>query len=437
MRTQRPAARRLVALLGVLVLAGTQAACTGSGDSGGRSDSLSGIGPITLASGKDTTGTLNSILDEWNNAHHNQKVTLIELPEDADQQREQMVQNAQSKSDAYTIYNLDVVWTSEFAAHGWIEPLPSDQFPLDRYLKPVIKTARYFGKLYAAPYASDGALLYSRSDLLTEAGISQPPTTWDQMQADCAKVLTLPDAAGMSCYAGQYDKYEGLTVNFSEAVDSAGGEVVAADGKPNVDTTAAQQGLDFLVNGVKQGTIPRKALAWEEEQSRRAFESGKLVFLRNWSYVYALASDKTDSTNRVAGKFEVSPIPGATDIGRSSLGGHNLAINKYAKNRKTALNFIKWFTSETKERTYLTKNSQAPVYTSLYDDPTLRRQFPYLPTLKKSISNAEPRPAIVDYNDATAAIEEQAYAAISGSESSAEALRKLQATLSTIIKTHR
>jgi trehalose/maltose transport system substrate-binding protein len=436
MRVQRSAARRVVALLGALALSAGLAACGGSDNSGssGNSDALTGIGPITLASGKDTTGTVNSILDEWNKAHPDQKVTLTELPEDADQQRQQMVQNAQSKSDAYTIYNLDVVWTSEFAAHGWVEPLPEDQFPLNRYLKPVIKTAQYFNKLYAAPYASDGALLYSRTDLLTKAGIASPPTTWDEMQADCTKVLKLPGTKGMSCYGGQYDKYEGLTCNFSEAVNSAGGEVVAANGKPDVNTAAAKKGLDFLVKGVQDGMIPKDALTWEEEQSRRTFESGKIVFLRNWPYVYALASDKTDSTNKVAGKFEVSPIPGATGIGKSTLGGHNLAISKYAKNKKTALNFIKWFTSEENERTYLQKNSQAPVYKSLYDDKKLQQQFPYLPTLKESIENAEPRPAIVDYNDATAAIEEQAYAAISGSKSSAQALSDLQASLSTIIK---
>ena len=34
--------------------------------------------------------------------HPDQKVTLIELPEDADAQRQQMIQNANAKSDAYT-----------------------------------------------------------------------------------------------------------------------------------------------------------------------------------------------------------------------------------------------------------------------------------------------------------------------------------------------
>lgn len=436
MRIKRSMARRAIALLGALALAGGVAACGSSDDtsSASKPGGLTGVGPITFATGKDTTGTLNSILDEWNKAHPNQKVTLTELPEDADQQLQQMVQNAKTKSDAFTILNLDVVWTSEFAANGWVEQLPENQFPMDRYLPPVIKTAQYFNKLYAAPYASDGGMLYSRSDLLKQAGIAKPPTTWAEMTADCKKVLKLPAGKGMSCYGGQLDKYEGLTVNFSEAVNSAGGQVVGSDGKPNVNTPDAKKGLDFLANGVKDGTIPKDALTWKEEESRRGFEGGHVVFLRNWPYIYALMGDKKDSANKVAGKYEVSPLPGLSGIGKSSLGGHNLAISKYGKNKKTALDFIKWFTSEKNERVWLTKNSQAPVYGSLYDDPALQKQFPYLPTLKKSIENAEPRPAIVNYGDATAAIEEQAYAAISGSKTSEQALKDLQTNLTKIVK---
>ncbi|MGA8114041.1 MAG: ABC transporter substrate-binding protein [Actinocatenispora sp.] len=434
MRIRRTTARRAVAALGVLALMGGVAACgTGDDDSpAASSGKLTGTGPITLATGKDTTGTLNAILDQWNKAHPKEKVTLTELPEDADQQRQQMIQNAQTKSDAYTILNLDVVWTSEFAANGWVEALPSKEFPMDKYLPPVIKTAQYFNKLYAAPYASDGGLLYYRSDLLKKAGINEAPATWADMQADCKKVLK--SQKGMSCYGGQLDKYEGLTVNFSEAVNSAGGQVTGSDGQPNVDTPEAKKGLDFLVDGVKDGTIPKDGLTWKEEESRRGFESGKVLFLRNWPYCYALMADKSDAGNKVAGKYDTAPLPGLDGPGKSSLGGHNLAISKFAKNKKTAIDFIKWFTSEKNERTWLTKNSQAPVYGSLYDDPALQKQFPYLPTLKKSIENAEPRPAIVRYGDATAAIEEQAYAAISGSKPSAQALKDLQAALKKIIK---
>ncbi|MBC6451759.1 extracellular solute-binding protein, partial [Actinokineospora xionganensis] len=147
---------------------------------------------------------------------------------------------------------------------------------------------------------------YYRKDLLDAVG-AKPPTTWAEMNAACDKVVATNP--GLSCYAGQFEKYEGLTVNFSEAVNSAGGDVVGEDGKPNVNTDKAKAGLDFLVEGVKSGKIAAKARTFKEEEGRRAFQAGELVFHRQWPYQYAKAN-ATDGSSQVAGKFAVAPLPG-------------------------------------------------------------------------------------------------------------------------------
>lgn len=389
-------------------------------------DQLTGRGPITLAQGKDTSGNVQNQVNTWNSQHPNEQVRLIELPEDADAQRQQMVQNAQTKSDAYGVLNLDVVWTSEFAANRWITALPKTQFDLSKFLPAAVNTGEYRDQLYAAPWKTDAGLLYYRKDLLTKAGISAPPKTWDELKADCGKIK------GVGCYAGQFDKYEGLTCNFSEAVDSAGGVVVDDQGKPNVNTPQAKQGLDFLTQGFKSGLIPKEAITYKEEDARRAFEKGNLVFLRQWPYQWAL-SNKKDSS-KVAGKFDVAPLPGMTGPGAPTLGGHNLAISEFTKNKATALDFIKFLTSEKTERANLLASSEAPTLDSLYGDPELQKKFPYLPVLKASILNAKPRPKAVRYGDVTAAIQEDAYAALTGKMSSDQALADLQNKLGKLIQ---
>ncbi|MBD3006388.1 ABC transporter substrate-binding protein [Streptomyces sp. 5-10] len=420
---------RVLQCSAVLVTAGLVLTACGSSDSGGSSGqskipSFTGRGPITYAAAKDSSGVVQKVIDRWNKAHPKEKVTFVQLPADVNQQRQQMIQNAETKSDAYTVLSLDVVWTSEFAAHRWIDQLPTDQFPLDKMLKPTVETAKYRGNPYAVPAASDGGLLYYRTDLLKKAGISATPTTWAKMKADCAKVKKLPEAKGMSCYAGQFQKYEGLTVNFAEAVNSADGAVTDAKGKPDVDTPEAKKGLDFLVDSFKDGTIPKEAITYQEEEGRQAFQSGKLIFLRNWPYMYSQAEK-----SKVAGKFAVTPLPGLNGPGSSSLGGHNVALSSFAKNKATALDFMKFFTSQNSASTFLKEASLAPPYQALYDDQALVKQYPYLPVLKKSILNAVPRPRVVQYGDASSAIQQEAYAALNGDKSSARALKDLQAEL--------
>ena len=178
---------------------------------------------------------------------------------------------------------------------------------MSEFLQPVLDSAKYKGNLYAIPFASDGGMLYYRTDLLQAAGIAAPPKTWAEMIDDCKKIQATPQGAGLNCYAGQFQKYEGLTVNAAEAINGAGGVITDAEGKPNVNTPEAKAGLDFLANGFKQGYIAKEAMTYKEEESRRAFQEGKLIFLRNWPYVYALAN----ATRLLEGRGQVRRRPAA------------------------------------------------------------------------------------------------------------------------------
>lgn len=426
---------RTAALLAVaaVVLAGCgddggDNADPGGGDGGGAAPALEGRGPITFATGKDTSGNMQKLVDQWNAEHPDEEVKITELPESADEQRNQMIQNAQVESDEFTVLNMDVIWTAEFAANRWIVELPQDEFELDQYLEPAVNTGMYRDKMYSMPVYSDGGLLYYRKDLLDQAGITEAPQTWEDMLAACKAVKALPAAASIGCYAGQFDKYEGLTVNFSEAVQSAGGLLVDDSGKPTANSQEAKDGLNFLVEARKNGDIPDAAITFKEEEGRRAFQDGQLIFHRQWPYQYALAG-ATDGSSKVNGKFDVAPLPGKDGPGVSTLGGHNFAISAFAPNKATALDFIKFFSSEEAQRSNLLATSQAPTRTALYEEQELIDKYPYLPTLLASIENAVPRPRVVRYGDVTTAIQEAAYGAITGETTTDEALEALQTKL--------
>jgi multiple sugar transport system substrate-binding protein len=436
---QRRHDRRIVAGLAfaaaaALALTACSGGSNGSGGSAGATDAageLTGRGPIQYVSSPDASGAAQATIDEWNAAHPEEQVEWVELPLDADQQRQQMVQNAQVEGSAYSVLNLDVVWTSEFAANRWITALPEDALPLDDQIPATVEAASYRGTLYSAPYYTDGALLYSRTDLLTAAGITEPPQTWDELQTACDAVLALPEAAGMSCYAGQFDKNEGLTVNFSEAVNSAGGSLFDADGQPTVDTPEALTALEFLVDGFESGMIPKDAITFQEEQGRQAFQEGKLVFHRNWPYIFKSLS-ATDGSSSVSGKFGVSAIPGEDGPGVSTLGGRNIAISSFAENKATALDFITFFTSPEQEEKRLALSSRAPVYSEFFEDEAVTSTYPYLPTLLTSLENAQPRPTVVQYGATTAAIQDEIYAALTGDKAPDAALADLQDKLTEI-----
>lgn len=434
----RPARRVLVAAVSLSAVLAV-AACGGSSDTpeaGAGSSApaldLSKKGPIEYWQGKDTSGNVKNIIAAFNKDHPGEEVTLRELPDNADQQRQQMIQNTEIKNPDMAVLSVDVVWTAEFAANGYVEALPADQFPTTDFLPATVKSATYFNKLYAYPVSSDGGLLYYRKDLLDKYNL-EAPTTWADMKKACETIKAGENDSALNCFAGQYNKYEGLTVNFAEAVDSAGGTIIGDDGKPAVDSDGAKQGLSFLVDSFKDGTIPKGAITWQEEQGRQAFQDGKLIFHRNWPYVYALAQ-KTDGSSKVAGKFDVAPLPGLSGAGVSSLGGHNMAIAKNATNKGTAAEFIQFMASKETQKSNVLAVSSAPTNASLYEDADVVKKYPYMPILLKSISTAKPRPIAVKYGDVTLAIQDAAYGALQGNTEPAAALSSLQTKLGTLVQ---
>jgi trehalose/maltose transport system substrate-binding protein len=433
MTQPRTTRRAFAAALSVGALLVTAACSSGSGTPAASAPAASTanwdeVGPITYVAGKDVSGNRKKEINEWNEKNPNEKVTFLELSDNADEQRAQMIQRGQAKSGEYSILSVDVVWTAEFAANGWLEELPADKFNTEGYLKAAVDSATYFNKLYAMPESSDGALLFYRKDLLSKAGIDKPPTTMAEMKSICDKVL--PDNPGMSCFGGQFQKYEGLTCNVAEAINSAGGRFLTPEGKPSVNTPEAIAGLQWMVDSFKSGFIPKEAITWQEEPTRFAFEKGKILFMRNWSGT----GGSMDKDTPVTGKYATAPLAGVSGPGVSTLGGHSFGISKFTKNKGTAMKFINWMTTKEAQIARMKATSNAPVIQAIYDDPELQKQFSYLKDLGAGIANAQPRPKAVKYGDVTQAIQDATYAALQGQKDPKTALDELQAKLETLTK---
>src|SRR6478609_6205139 len=283
MRLRSTAIVSLALALGASALVACSSSSGGSSSGGGTGGSkATGTGPITVVTGKDNSNVWPHLVSEWNKLHPTEKVTLKQQSAEADQQLSDLQQHFQAKDSGYDVVTVDVVWTAEFAAQGWLMPLTgANALPTSSLLPATVKAATYNNTLYAAPYASDGGLLYYRKDL-----VKTPPTTWDQLIADCkGKTSNTITGSKPGCYAGQFMKYEGLTCNAAEAINAAGGTIIKDDGKtPDVDTPAAAKGLSFLADGFKNGYIPKEAIGFQETQSLNAFDAGQLVFMRNWPY---------------------------------------------------------------------------------------------------------------------------------------------------------
>ena len=365
--------------------------------------------PSATAPARTRPGALGRAVDQFNAEYEAQglEAELFEFPEEADEQRNQFTQRAQAKSPECDIFYADDVWTAEFASQKWIYDLtPYVQERASEFVPATLETVKYADKRWGVPKQTNAGFLYYRTDQVASA-----PATWQDVYAEA-------EAKGGIAYQGA--AYEGLTVNFLELAFAAGGKVLSDDGKKSeINSPENLKALQLMVDGIKNGAVPKAVTTYMEEPARRAFEAGRVTYMRNWPYAFSLGNDAP----KVKGKFEVAPFPSWEGGGKAGiLGGHNLVISAFSKNPGGSLKLIDFLTSEEVETQDAAEFSLAPTLTVTYDDPAVTKALPFAAELKQAVEQAKSRPVSPVYTQISQAIYKNVNAALSGQMEPQEAI---------------
>jgi multiple sugar transport system substrate-binding protein len=374
-------------------------------------------GSVTMCVPKDVSGAFHATAKSLN-AQGGVQAKLLELPESADEQRNQLVQRSEAKSPECDVMGIDVIWTAEFANQGWLKDVsPVIAQRRSEFIASTLETLHYGGKYWGFPYNSNAAVLYYRSDEVAKA-----PTTWED-------VYRLAAQKNGITYQGA--SYEGLTCDFLELLYSAGGKVLSDDGKsPAIDSPQTRKVLDFMVNGIKDGAASRAVVAQMEEESRRAFEQSRATFMRNWPYAYALGNK-----SKIKGKFKITTLPGfGGNPGSGVLGGTNLAISAYSKNPGGALAVINYFTSGVGQR-LIGEGATPPATTAAYKEPSVRKAIGLPDEIEHAVSQAKPRPVSPVYPQISQALYQNVNKALSGQLSTDAAVKNMSSQIQKALQT--
>jgi multiple sugar transport system substrate-binding protein len=356
-------------------------------------------GDVTWCIGKDTTGAFGAVVDAFNEANPEANVELLQLPESADEQRRLQIQRLRAESPECDVLGMDVIWTAEYAAQGWLLDVTSAvEERADEFIESTLATARYDDKYWAVPFNTNAGFIYYRTDQVGQ----DAPQDWQSMYEEAEQNNGL-------VYQGA--RYEGLTVNFLELLYSAGGAVTNEEGtEATADSQETRDVLEFMRQGVESGAVPQAVTTYMEEESRRAFEAGDATYMRNWPYAYALGKE-----SNIADDFAVGTFPSYQgNEGAGVLGGYDLAISAYSENPEGSLAFINFATSPEQQVILATEASLPPVTTEVYDDPQVRDALPFAAELRDAVAQAEPRPVSPVYPQISEAIYTNVFAALQG-----------------------
>ncbi|MGW4460766.1 extracellular solute-binding protein [Micromonospora sp. NPDC004704] len=360
-------------------------------------------GILRLLTSEDESegGQRGKLIKQWDDAHPDQEVKLVTVSRSPDKAHSEML----NPIEQVDVYNLDVTWTAEFAATGRIQSLDPESLErrglLQGFLAEPRKTAEYDGRLWALPFNTDAGLLYYRTyDRKNPETPGQrwpdPPESWADIQNRGEEALNPQDPqydpkleAG---YAWQLVDDEILTVNALEAIWSTGGEVVNADNQVVLDSTAAEEGLRRLKDGLAVGGKPLvhpDSVDFDEKATTNAFAEGRLLAMRNWPVAYRDLTS-VEAAQRV--DFEVAAVPG-----RSVLGGQNLAVASGTRMPNAAQDLIEFLTGERSQQILFEHGGFAATRRIVYLDPNIAERYGYADDLLRAIERAGSRPVTPHY----------------------------------------
>ncbi len=359
------------------------------------------------------------------------RVELQRTPDDASQRHQLYVQWLNARVGNPSILQLDVIWTPEFAAAGWVLPLTpygpesSDFFPA------TIEANTWAGKLYALPWFADVGLLYRRTDL-----VPTEPKTLEEMVSSARTAMSRRGGPRYGVVS-QGARYEGLITGFVEYLGAFGGRIIDDKGEVVVNKPEAVRALEFMRDELYGSRVaPLDVLTWHEEEARFAFQNGNAVFMRNWPYPVAAMSDTAQS--KVAGKFAVSPMPksGSAPAGHSTaaLGGAQLAINAYSEHPDAAYKLIAYLTAPEQMLDRARAVGQYPTRAALYADPRLKGAIAIpLDDARRAIESATPRPVTPIYTELSEILQIELHRALVRQAEPQDALNSAAARINALI----
>jgi multiple sugar transport system substrate-binding protein len=355
--------RRLIALLGAVVLTAGLAACGSDDKKTSDTGKIDGTGK-TL----DVFVGANTIYPEQQRQWFADVSTKFQAQTGATVKFETFasgndeltkIQTSVLSGQGPDIYSLGTTFTPTAYATGAFLTLGDDEWKKiggkSRFLPATLgisgpDEAHQVG----VPFASRPFVMAYNKDLLAAAGIDKPADSWDGLLTQ-AKQLNKGDVHGLAiAYADGFDPWK-----FIWAMNIQAGNPTVDGNKARIDdptTLAAYK--TYLGWLATDKVVDPAAVGWKNAQAIAAFGAGKAAFVPMVSASSKVSLDKSSVAGHYAYALMPTIPPGASSAASggvpatSILSGDNMVVAKYTKNKDLALALINMLTTADSQTAY-------------------------------------------------------------------------------------
>lgn len=379
----------LAVLVTSLTLLASGCTASGTGDEAGSSAS-----PVTLTfwgsygNGGNSAqqDALNkTLIPAFEKANPGIKVDYVDIPYSDLLQK---LTTGAAGGELPDLVRSDIGWVPQLANQGVLVPLSKDmpgfKALADATYPGTLATNKWNGQYFGLPLDTNTRVLITNKDALAKAGMTQPPSTFAELQTMEQKLK----GSGVSVFADS-----GLGAwNVFPWIWSGGGEVTNAkmtEATGYLDGPKSVAAIQMLVDFYKDGSIPNLIVGNQGATSTQdGLPKGKYANIIDGPWMQAIWAAQYSSFQPI-----YSPMPAGDGGSISVVGGEDIVLTSTSQHQAAAEKFIKFTQSKTFQ-IEMAKTGQMTVVPAYADAQAALGS--YLKVFSDQLKTAKPRLAIPD-----------------------------------------
>lgn len=328
---------------------------------------------------------------------------------------------------------VDVVWPAEMASSGILIPL--DEYLTDDFLADIIPATidqlKYKGATYGVPFSNNGKWMYYNTKMLADGAYTDTPKTWEELKTVSLDLQNKGICKYGISWAGVQS--EGLLCDMTTMLSSFGAKWMDEEGNMTFNSEAGAAALDFMYQSIADGWADPASTSYSDRDALDPFIAGDTPFVMNWSFVWNLANDPSQS--QVAGNVGVMLIPGTENaVSGGVTGGGGLGVLSCCKYPEWAAEFLKIAASYDVQLYGLENFGSMPCVSSLFSDPAMQDKYVYLALFYPQFAYMAPRPAIARYSEWSSVLQQAISSVLIGDVDAQTALDNAYAEVQPILQ---
>lgn len=378
-------------------------------------------------------------------------IEIVNLPLD-ELHHEIAANHAKPRSD-YDLVAIDLPWIGQLSEAGMIRPIDDiirqERYNSSDFHSAAWKGSAYAGRQYGLPVQPTAELLFCRSDLFADAGLSIPRSTEDVLFAARALHRSAMHLSGIVMNFGRgtpvahtfiqtLADFGQPVINLRPVGDTFDMKDISGENfRPMIDTEAGLQTAEYLLELRSYAHPESMRCNWDRRIE--IFARGEASMSYGWSI--RAARFELDEASPAHGKVEFvphPPAPGRAPV--SPIGGFSLAIPAALSEErvKTAWKVMEYLTRPEMMKWYVQNGNLTSPRFSTSADPEVQAMSRMIGQVDAMERRGElqiwPRPPVPEFTDILGVLGDEIHNLLQGDASVATALSSAQNRIDAIMR---